>query len=180
MEKLKNLGEWPPDDLLKKLTIISIILTPISYIMMMPFFLLSGFPSNQIMMSQLSFSGPFLKSLYAQITNLSAYVTAQSLDYVFMVCYGLLIFNLALFIGRKFEDTSSWRTMSYCIAIGGIIAPSLDAVENAFILMTLTDPLNFPDLWAVAHSCFASVKWIIILVALLWAIIAAIVNWKQK
>ncbi|NHI93313.1 MAG: hypothetical protein EAX96_12515 [Candidatus Lokiarchaeota archaeon] len=178
-----KLEDWPSDNIIKKLTIIAIILFPVSYLIMSPFFFLSGFPSTATMSSQLCFSGPILKSLYAFIVatpnGVFFYTIAQSADYFFMVVYGLLIFNLALFIGRKFDSNSNWRKSSYIISLFGIIAPSCDAVENAFILLTITDPLGFPDIWAVIHSVFALIKWILLILAIVWAFIAAIASKRR-
>ena len=176
MEKLEKLGEWPSDEVIKKMLIVSIIINVIIYPAMLIPGYLSGFPANQMISSQLCFSGPFLKAIYAQLTNPLMYTIAQSLDYIFMVGYGLLIFNLALFIGRKFDEGTFWRKSGYVVALFGIAAPSCDAVENAFILLTLTDITNFPNEWAVIHSVFALIKWILLMGALFWAIVAAIVN----
>lgn len=180
---LDKLGDWPSDDVVKKLSIIAAILIPVIYLIMSPFFFLSGFPSNEIMSSQLCFSGPILKSLYAYVVatpnGIFFYIIAQTADYGFMVIYGLLIFNLALHIGRKFDNESTWRKTGYVIALFGIVAPSCDAVENAFILLTMTNPLGFPDIWAVIHSVFALIKWILLFSAIIWAVIAAIAMKRQ-
>ena len=180
---LDKLGDWPSDDVVKKLSIISAILIPVIYLIMGPFLFLSGFPSDQIMSSQLCFSGPILKALYASIVatpnGIYFYTIGQIADYGFMVVYGLLIFNLALHIGRQFDSESTWRKSSYVVALFGIVAPSCDAVENAFILLTMMDPLGFPDVWAVIHSVFALIKWILLFSALIWALIAVIASKKQ-
>ena len=180
---LDKLGEWPSDNVVKKLAIIAAILIPVMYLIMGPFFFLSGFPSTAITYSQLCFSGPILKSLYAFVVatpnGVFFYTIAQTADYGFMVIYGLCIFNLALHIGRQFDSQSTWRKSSYIIALFGIVAPSCDAVENAFILLTMTNPLGFPDIWAVIHSIFALFKWIFLLSAIIWAIIAAIASKRQ-
>ena len=141
-------------------------------------FIQSGGPTD-IIGSQLSFNGAQMKSEYLPIVifnGVDAYRLAQTLDYLFMLGYGMAIFCLALIIGRKFETTSRWRRMGCIIAILGIAAGGLDAIENAFILLTLTDPLLFPDWWTVAHSCFALPKWIILMISIIWAILAVLIN----
>ncbi|MHA1143571.1 MAG: hypothetical protein ACTSRW_02470 [Candidatus Helarchaeota archaeon] len=183
MEQLEKLGEWPSVKLIKALVLLSLALIFIIYPIMGLFFTLSGFSTSNIISSQLSFSGSILKAMYIPVVlsgGLFFYQLSQTIDYIFMFSYGLLIFNLALVISRAFEESSFWRKSGYVIALFGIIAPSLDAIENAFILLTLTNPLGFPDWWAVAHSCFALPKWLFIMVALLWAIIAAIILLVKK
>ena len=93
-----------------------------------------------------------------------------------MVGYGSLIFSLALIIARKCDVGSKWRLSGYIFAILGIFAGIFDGLENAFILLTLSNPLFFPDWWTVAHSCFAVPKYAIIIGSIVWAILASINN----
>jgi len=132
-----------------------------------------------VIASQLSFSGEVLKSHY-EITNIEFYRIAQSLDYGFMISYGTLIFTLALIISRKFDAASIWRKSGYIVAILGITAACCDGIENIFILALLTDPSGFPNIWAIIHSCFALVKWIMIFSSIGWAIVAIITRKLKK
>ena len=91
-----------------------------------------------------------------------------------MVAYGTLAFSLVLTITRKFDNDSFWGKSGPKIAILGIVAACCDAIENAFILMMLSDPTGFPDIWAIIHSCFALVKYILLVICIAWAIIAAL------
>jgi len=104
----------------------------------------------------------------------------EVLDYVFMVAYGMLIFSLALLICRKFDEGTPLRKSGYIITLFGIAAPLFDVGENAFILMTLTDPVNFQDILAVLMSGFSVVKWVMIVIALVWAIVAGIILLVKK
>ena len=61
-----------------------------------------------------------------------------------------------------------------------ICAPFLDAIENGFILLTLTDLLGFPDWYAFAHSAFALPKWIILGTLLLVVLIGYIIRKIKK
>ena len=106
--------------------------------------------------------------------DLNSYFIGQSLDYGFMVAYGSGFFAIALIISRKFEENTKWRNTGYFAALAAIIAACLDACENAFILLTLTDPTGFPDAWAIAHSSFALLKWIFLMFAIMWALSAAL------
>ena len=175
MVSLNKLGEWPSDKMVRILLVLSIVIFLIVYPFMAMCFFLSGFPPGEISASQLCFSGVILKNYYTLIIDLNAYRLGQILDYGFMASYGLLSFSLALIIGRAFDESSVFRKSGYAIAIVGIAAPCFDAIENAFILITLTDPVNFLDILAVAHSCFAAVKWVLLLVAILWALIVSII-----
>ncbi|MEJ2295266.1 MAG: hypothetical protein P8Y23_10920, partial [Candidatus Lokiarchaeota archaeon] len=62
----------------------------------------------------------------------------------------------------------------------GILAALCDTGENAFILAMLSNPLGFPDKWAMIQSIFALIKWILLLVCILWIIIAFVVFYIKK
>ncbi len=173
---LNKLDNWPSPNKIRLMAIFGLILTILVYILMGMVFMQAGYSMN-FFASQLSFNGFSMKLEYFPMVifnGLGAYRIGQILDYLFMVGYGTLIFSLALIIGRKYESTSIWRKSSFIIAVVGIITAILDGLENAFILLTLTNPLGFPDWWTVAHSCFALVKYICLFSSIIWAILAAI------
>jgi len=171
---LNKFATWPSSKILKILIVFSLILFFVVYPIMAWQFVLSGDVVSPLA-SQLSFSGAFLKLQYATIFGaggLENYRIGQILDYGFMVSYSLLIFSLGLIIARKITETSIWRKLGFVFAIAGPIATCFDATENAFILLTLTDPSGFPDWWALAHSSAASVKWILLLIAIIGILLA--------
>jgi len=175
---LGKFSDWPESKATTRLLLISIGIIGVLYPFMGFFFFSSGYPVD-FMTSQLSFSGATLKAHYA-VTIIDIYRIAQILDYIFMVGYGCLSFSLALIIARSFEEDSKWRNTGYRVAIMGPIAACLDAIENAFILAMLTDPLGFPDIWAITHSCFALVKYIFLLSCIGWAVSATITKVTKK
>ncbi|MFX0137121.1 MAG: hypothetical protein ACFFDN_26010 [Candidatus Hodarchaeota archaeon] len=176
MAFLQKLEDWPSPDKIRLMTIFGLIITILAYIFMGMFFMEANYSMN-FFASQLSFNGFSMKLEYFPMVisnRIGAYRFGQIFDYLFMVGYGTLIFSLALIIGRKSESVSIWRKSSYIIAILGIAAAILDGIENAFILLTLTNPLGFPDWWTVAHSCFAFIKYICLFSSIVWAILAVI------
>ncbi len=181
MGKLDFLAKTPSKKATKWLMIGSLVLVLIMYPVMGFFFFASGDQAN-VFASQLCFSGEFLTNQYTYMVNngdIDAYQIAQTLDFLFMVGYGLLTFSLALVIGRKFDETSSWHQSSYIVALAGVSSAFFDAMENSFILATLKTPTNVPDSLAIAHSTFALIKWILLISAIVWAIIA-VVSLKLK
>ncbi|MFX1295995.1 MAG: hypothetical protein ACFFD2_14240 [Promethearchaeota archaeon] len=176
MSFLQKLEDWPSPDKIRFIAIFSLIVIILAYIFMGMFFMLANYSMN-FFASQLSFNAFSMKLEYFPMVisnKIGAYGIGQILDYLFMIGYGTLIFSLALIIGRKYDSATIWRRSSYIIAILGIAAAILDGIENAFILLTLTDPLGFPDWWTVAHSCFALIKYICLFSSIIWAIIAVI------
>ncbi|MFX0187362.1 MAG: hypothetical protein ACFE8A_06470 [Candidatus Hodarchaeota archaeon] len=169
---LEKLNDWPSPKITKYLVILGIILSILIFLIMAYFFLLSGFPVS-FTESQLSFSGSKMKEYYS-ITDVKYYRIVETLDYAYMVGYGTFAFSLALIISRKFEVGSFWNNSGHIIALLGVIAACCDATENIFILLMLTDPTGFPDIWALIHSSFALVKMILLFICIGWAIVAAI------
>ena len=165
---LQKFSEWPTPKRVRQFLICCIILLVIIYPIMMYLFLIS-YPVNFIE-SQLSFSGTKLKAFHLTMSNedFFFYRIANVLDYGFMVSYGGIFFCLGLILARKFDLDSGWRKFGYILVIITIIAPCCDAIENVFILLMLTNPLGFPDIWALIHSFFALVKFILIFLGFSW------------
>jgi hypothetical protein len=168
---LEKLVKWPKPKVIKKLLISCVIILLIIYPIMTLLFTIS-YPVSFIE-SQLSFSGLLIKQ-YNTSANIELYRIANILDYVFMFCYGGIFFSLGLIIARKFNEGTFWRKISFILIPLSIIAPLCDAIENIFILLMLTDPLGFPDIWAITHSCFALIKYIIMFIGFGWLGIALI------
>nr|MDO8085167.1 hypothetical protein [Candidatus Sigynarchaeum springense] len=176
MDLCKTLGTKPSPKVTKLLLLAGIVLMLVSYAIMGYYFMGSG-DTTPMLTSQLSFNNMYLRYQYSLIIaagGLENYRIAQSFDYLFMVSYGMFAFALALVIGRKFGEDTTWRKMGCLFAVLGPVAACCDAVENVFILLTLTDPAWFPAWWATAHSAFAAVKWTILLVAIGWAAAATL------
>jgi hypothetical protein len=177
---LAKFNTWPSPKRTRLVLIVAFILMIVIYAILGFFFFLSGDQTNMLA-SQLSFNGTSLKAQYATILpTIEAYRIAQILDYGFMATYAAFIFALALTIARKFDEKAPLRKIGFCIALLGFVAAGLDAMENVFILLTLTNPLSFPDWWAVAHSCFALPKWIILIIAVGWAVAAVVTLRSQR
>ena len=77
-----------------------------------------------------------------------------------MIAYGTFFFSLALTLARKLKEGSIWKIIGYSISIFGITAACCDGIENIFLLMMATNSINFPNWWAIGHSCFALAKFI--------------------
>lgn len=172
---LKKLDDWLPPEKNKKLLRFSIIIVLITVPIMAICNVLSGNTANTFL-SQLSFSGQFMKAQYAATSNLDAYRLAEMVDFGFMVGYGSLIISLALIIARKFDENTFWKKSGYIIVPMGIVTACLDAIENCFIMAMLSNPVSFPNDWAIAHSSFALVKWVLLFMIIIWALTAVVVN----
>ncbi|MFW9827722.1 MAG: hypothetical protein ACFFEY_09025 [Candidatus Thorarchaeota archaeon] len=176
--KLVKFSEKPESRTLKFLILIGVILCVAVIPVMQYFTALSGFPA-QIFSSQLSFNGDLMKSYYA-ITDIGLYRITVLLDYIFMVGYGAILFSLSILVARRFRKTSILRQISFIIAICGAIAACCDGIENVFILAMLSDPTGFPNYWALLHSVFALIKWILLFTGIAWVLIIGIFSLIRK
>ena len=169
---LKKLSHQPSSKSLIILLILGLAFC-FSVIPVMQYFSnLSGYPAD-LFTSQLSFSGDLMKGYYA-LTNIEIYRISPSLDYVFMLGYGSIIFSLSLMIARRYDSTSKIRDSGFVVAILGIFAACCDGIENIFILAMLTDPGGFPNYLAISHSVFALIKWILLFGVITWIMIMGI------
>ena len=176
LSSLKRFDTYPNQRILKRFLPFTVLL----FIGMMFFvnymFDISNYPVS-FFQSQLCFSGPIIKSHFAQMTSseLQMYTYAQYVDYGYMIAYGLLIFCVGIFLGRLFPVTSFFHYASYIIGLAGILAACCDAIEDVFILLMVSNPIGFPDIYAVIHSCFASVKFAILGIFLIWVLLTVFV-----
>ena len=175
-EKISNI----PREMIVKIFRFGIILLFLFYPPMFYFFVNSGYNSANFMKDQLAFNDYALYQLYFQLTyeggNLGYYAWGQILDYGFMVSYGSVFFSLCVLTGRKFDKVKFVKAefignLFGLLAIGAALA---DVVENIFILLTLANPFTFPPIYAIIMSTFALIKWVLLLVVLLYILIARI------
>jgi hypothetical protein len=180
--KLSMFDTYPHDQKLKTILIISIILFIITCISVNFAFEASGYPVS-FMESQLSFSGEVIKSHYSVMTDtqIQQYFYAQLVDYTFIFSFTLLIFSTGIYLGRKLPKASTLRKSAYVIALAGIIAGCCDSIENGFILLMIKDHATFPNIYAIIHSCFASVKYSLLglsIIAIVSLLLVYIIKYK--
>ena len=170
---LKKLNNWPSDKTTKRLIYLGFIILWINWPIIIYLSLTSHYPAT-FLESQLSFSGAVIKSHFKEMSaeQIRIYVLYQLSDDVYDICYITMFLGLTLFLARKFEEDSGWRKAGFKASILGIIGAICDLIENSLIIMMTTDPQGFPDIWAVAHSWLAVIKfttWGIQVVWIIWA-----------
>jgi hypothetical protein len=173
---LDFLSERPTEKTTKYLLIFSLPLLIITASIVMYLLKLSNYPGT-LNETQLGFSGEYIKSSFSHMSkeDMSIFIIANIFDYVFMVAYGTFFFSLALILTRKLKEISIWRKIGYSISIFGITAACCDGIENIFLLMMASNPVNFPNWWAIGHSCFALAKFIQMYIAIGGIILMALV-----
>ena len=136
------------------------------------FYIRTQYPEN-IILSQITFSGPELKSHHAQLLDrgtMDAYRVSLYLDYAFILLgYAPTFFILALRTARKHED-DRWRRFGFIGAFLFLAAGCMDIMENSFLRLMLSEPEGFPNWLALAYSGFASLKWALLVIGSFWLI----------
>ena len=178
---LNTFDDKPSPTVTKKLIYIGFITLIINYPIIITLSLISHYPATFIE-SQLSFSGAVIKSHFLEMSaeQIIYYVFYQISDDVYDFCHICIFFGLSIFLARKFSQDSRWRKVGYSMAIIGIIGTISDLTENSLIIMMTTDPQGFPDVWAVAHSWLAAIKYLTWTIQAVWIIGADIKLYKNK
>ena len=111
---------------------------------------LSNFPGT-LNETQLGFNGEYIKSCFSRMSDedMSIFIIANVFDYAFIIAYGTFFFSLALTLTRKLKEGSIWKKIGYSISIFGITAACYDSIENIFILMMASNPIDFPNWWVI-------------------------------
>jgi len=175
MQKLKFFADWPSPAWTRVLLIVGLILAVFFNVWLGILFTETQYPVS-LFERDTTFSGPELRSHHAVLLDqgtIGTYRMIQYLDYGLMFFTGLFFFILALYIARKHKD-DSWRRFGF---IGALLFPAsalMDAIENGFLLIMLSDPPGFPDWLAMAFSSFASAKWALFIIGMVWLILTAI------
>ncbi|MFQ6088416.1 MAG: hypothetical protein ACE5K0_05905 [Candidatus Methanofastidiosia archaeon] len=170
------LSKKPAEKTTKYLLFLSFPLVIITASTVMYLLKLSNF-TGTLNETQLGFSGEYIKSCFSRMSDedMSIFIIANILDYAFMIAYGTFFFSLALTLTRKLKEGSIWKKIGYSISIFGITAAFCDGIENIFLLIMASNPVNFPNWWAIAHSSFALAKFIQMYAAMGGIILMALV-----
>jgi hypothetical protein len=169
---LSLFDRFPSDTMLKRNLIIAFFFFFLLMIGVNVAFEQSNYPVS-FMESQLSFSGETIKSHYEMMSSddIQLYIYAQIVDYGYMISYGLFIFILGVYLGRLQKKASFGRTAAYVIGLMGLTAMVCDMIENIFILLMAQNPTGFPNIYAIIHSVFASIKFALLGSALIGILI---------
>ena len=170
------LSERPTEKTTKYLLFFSFPLLIITASAVMYLLKLSNFPGT-LNETQLGFNGEYIKSCFSRMSDedISIFIIANVFDYAFMIAYGTFFFSLALTLTRKLKEGSIWKKIGYSVSIFGITAACCDGIENVFLLMMASNPIDFPNWWAIGHSCFALAKFIQMYAAMGGIILMALV-----
>lgn len=172
---------FPNTNSIGRLVIFFLIMFIIMNIVVTHAFEISGYPVS-FSESQLSFSGEQIKSHFSKMSDnqITLYFYAQLVDYAYIFVYSCLIFFLGIYIGRKFPEKSLFKKSGFIISLAGIFAGLCDGIENGFIVLMISNPSSFPNVYAIIHSCFALIKFILLGLSIIWIVLLIIIIMIRK
>ncbi len=127
--------------------------------------------------TQLGFNAEVIRNYFSLMspTDMGLFITANIVDYLFMLCYGLFFFSAARLISWNYKGGLPKR-IGLSLAWAGVIAAVLDGLENVFLLSMAADPVGFAGWFAIAHSSFAFAKFLFMYAAMAWTMVGFVVN----
>ena len=180
--KIDWLNERPAERTLKRTLLLGVLLLVVAAPATIWVLELSNFPGT-LDETQLGFDGEYIRACFSTMTegDLSYFVLANLVDYLFMVSYAAVLTSASLLLTRRLRHPGL-RRMGLAVSLAGVLAALSDAVENVFIISMAADPLHFPGWLAIPHSLFAHLKFNLMYVAAGWIGLTALlglVTWIQ-
>ena len=136
----------------------------------------SGF-AGTIDDTQLGFNADTIRNYFSLMdtTDMGLFITANLVDYLFMLFYGLFFFSAARLISWNYKSGLPNR-IGLLLALVGVIAAILDGFENVFLLSMAFNPVGFASWLAIAHSSFAFAKFLFMYTAMAWMMVGFVLN----
>ena len=137
---------------------------------------MSGF-AGTIDDTQLGFNAETIRNYFSLMnaTDMGLFITANLVDYLFMLFYGLFFFSAARLISWNYKSGLPNR-IGLLLALVGVIAAILDGFENVCLLSMAFNPVGFASWLAIAHSSFAFAKFLFMYTAMAWMMVGFVLN----
>ena len=127
--------------------------------------------------TQLGFNAEIIKNYFSIMDSASMglFVTANLVDYLFMLSYGIFFYSAARLISWDYNGGIP-KKAGNLLAYMGVVAAILDGIENMFLLSMTADPMGFAAWLAIAHSSFAFTKFLFMYAAMGWTMLGFVLN----
>lgn len=137
---------------------------------------MSGF-AGTIEDTQLGFNADIIRTYFTLMgpAGLGLFILGNLADYLFILFYGIFFYSTARLISWNYGNGIRSR-VGRVLAHIGVIAAILDGIENVFLLSMTADPVGFAGWLAIAHSSFATAKFLFMYAAMGWTVAGFILN----
>jgi hypothetical protein len=129
---------------------------------------------------ELAFTSSNMETVYnswLKNNDMSAGFNSTYWDFLFLVCYGTLLWYLASYFATYFKKLKSIHIIGLLCSKLAIVAALLDIIENIGIFYFLNGGLN--NIIVLAISIISAIKWIFALLALLYCLAIGLF-WLKK
>ena len=161
---------------LRRVTLVSFIFLICAATLVIILLQMSGY-AGTMEDTQLGFNAEVIRNYFSLMTptELGLFITANFVDCLFMLFYGLFFFSAGRLISWNYKRGFP-RRIGLSLAWVGVIAAILDGIENVFLLSMAADPVGFAGWLAIAHSSFAFAKFLFMYVAMAWTVAGFVLN----
>ena len=127
--------------------------------------------------TQLGFNADTIKTYFSLMdpASMALFIMGNAADYVFILFYGIFFYSTARLISWNYREGLVER-VGVSLAWIGVSAALLDGIENVFLFAMTADPTGFPGWLAVAHSSFATAKFLFLYAAMAWTVAGFVLN----
>ncbi len=159
-----------------------ILLSLIMIICLMPLVIMvldaSGY-AGTIDDTQLGFNAEIIKYYFSLMSQegMALFALGNLLDYAFILAYGIGFYHSTRYLSRNYATGGIPKKIGFAFTWIGVSAAIFDSIENAHLFLMLANPTGFPSWLAVAHSLFASIKFMMMYATFGWLVLSIILNW---
>ncbi|MHA1975086.1 MAG: hypothetical protein ACTSW1_19025 [Candidatus Hodarchaeales archaeon] len=171
---VEQLSEYPAQKNLKRLTIISLVMMIITWVLM-TIATLKNTTIYNVMSLEFAWSVQQMDLILQTWGNeiIQGELVGTIFDFGFLVSYSVFIACITLMITRKVLPEPKQR-MGYYLTVVPFVAALFDAIENINLLLMLSSPGSYPEFSPFMASLFASMKFTLLIIVILFDIIVLI------
>ena len=128
--------------------------------------------------TQLGFNAVIIKVYFSMMTpeGILLFQLGNLADYLFMLSYGTAFYNGSRYLSWNYPEGSIQKKIGITFAWMGVSSAICDGIENIFLFVMTFDPLGFPSWLAIAHSTFASLKFLMMYTTFAWILLSMFLN----
>ncbi|MFW9908262.1 MAG: hypothetical protein ACFFEF_06785 [Candidatus Thorarchaeota archaeon] len=128
--------------------------------------------------TQLGFSAEIIKGHFSLMDTqgMMLFALGNLFDCLFILSYGTFFYNSTRYLSWNYRHGSIAKRIAVAFTWIGVTSATCDAIENAFLFLMLSNPLGFPSWLAIAHSLFATLKFLMMYATIGWLILSVVLN----
>jgi len=128
--------------------------------------------------TQLGFNADIIKYYFSLLTaeGMTLFRLGNLADYVYILSYGTGFYYSTRYLSWNYKDGSLAKKIASAFTWIGVSSAICDGIENIFLFLMTFDPVSFPSWFAIAHSLFATLKFMMMYATFGWLILSIILN----